>query len=87
MLQQVEAIYEGGLLRPLTPLVLSERQCVRLIVDGGATAGGLDTGRIEWARAEVATMTDIPTIEEVRNMLSTISGRVSDAVIAERGEY
>lgn len=87
MLQQVDAIYERGLLRPLTPLALDERQCVRLIVDGVAPDGGLDSAMVEWARAEVAGIAEIPAIEEVRDLLSTISGSVSDAVIAERGEY
>lgn len=86
MLQQVEAIYEGGLLRPLTPLALDERQCVRLVVDGTAD-DGLDRAMVEWARSEISTMASIPCIEEIRDQLSVIPGNVSEAVAAERGDF
>lgn len=33
MLRQLDAIFESGVLRPLEPLVLSEKQHVRLILD------------------------------------------------------
>ena len=39
------------------------------------------------ARTEVATYTEIPSLEEVRRRLSVIPGNMSDDIIAERGEY
>ncbi|HMP04841.1 MAG TPA: antitoxin family protein [Lacipirellulaceae bacterium] len=33
MVQSVDAIYEGGVLRPLSDLALSEKQRVRLLVE------------------------------------------------------
>jgi hypothetical protein len=33
MLKQLDAVYENGVLRPLTPLTLSEQQQVRLTLD------------------------------------------------------
>jgi predicted DNA-binding antitoxin AbrB/MazE fold protein len=88
MIQQVEAVYENGVLRPLAPIALSESQRVRItIVDPVAGHDLLDRDLLERAVAEVAGMHDLPTIEQVRTLLSTIPGPVADAVIAERGEY
>lgn len=77
----------GGMLRLLTPVALNESQRVMITIDGPDTSIGLDTELIERARAEVAAMTNLPTIEEVRDLLATISGSVSETVGAERGEY
>lgn len=88
MIQQVEAVYENGVLRPLAPVTLNESQRVRITIDGPDSGLDLiDTELLERARAEVAAMKDRPTIEQVRALLSTIPGSVADAVIAERGEY
>jgi len=88
MIQQVEAVYENGVLRPLAPIALSESQRVRITIVG-ADAGQdlLDRHILEQALEEVAAMKDLPTIEQVRKLLSTIPGSVADAVSAERGEY
>jgi hypothetical protein len=42
---------------------------------------------IEMARAETAAMYDVPTVEEIRAMLATIPGSLSDDVNTDRGEY
>lgn len=55
MSRNIEAVYEGGVLKPLSPLKLNEHQKVRIIVEGGesavrATSGmfsGLDHDTIE----------------------------------------
>lgn len=88
MIQQVEAVYERGVLRPLKPLSLTELQRVRIIISD--TAPGIsqrDMDIVAKARAEVAALDRIPTIEEVRSALATIPGSLSDDVIAERGDY
>jgi predicted DNA-binding antitoxin AbrB/MazE fold protein len=88
MMQQVEAVYENGVLRPLAPVELTESQRVTLtIICVEAGDELLDVQLLERARAEVATMKDAPTIEEVRAQLATINGSVAETVIAERGEY
>jgi predicted DNA-binding antitoxin AbrB/MazE fold protein len=88
MIQQVEAVYENGVLRPLAPIALSESQRVRITIVGpDADHNLLDRDLIERAAAEVAVMKELPTIEHVRTLLSAIPGSVADAVIAERGEY
>jgi predicted DNA-binding antitoxin AbrB/MazE fold protein len=88
MIQQVEAIYENGVLRPLAPVALNESQRVKITIVGPDASQSLfDTELLERARAEVSAMKDLPTIEEVRAQLSTIPGSVADAVAAEREEF
>lgn len=88
MRQQVEAVYEHGVLRPLEPLSLAESQRVRLTISDPTTGRSqLDLDLIERARAEVAALETVPTIEEVRAALASIPGSLSEDVIAERGEY
>ena len=88
MIQQVEAVYENGVFRPLAPIALRESQRVRITIVGSDSGQELlDRDFIERAAAEVATMKHLPTIEQVRTLLSTIPGSVADEVIAERGEY
>src|SRR5258708_5416049 len=78
MIQQVEAVYENGVLRPLGPVELSESQRVKLTIVGPETGHELlDAELLERARAEVAAMTKPPTIEELRAQLSTIHGSVA----------
>ena len=91
MIQKVEAVYENGVLRPLTRLTLSESQRVTLTITGADLRPDprdlLDLDLLERARAEVAAMSHRPTIEEVRALLATIPGSLSEDVIAERGDY
>ena len=88
MKQQVEAIYERGVLRPLQPLTLAETQRVSLTISAPETNDSyLDFDLIERARAEVAAMDKEPTIDEVRSALSSIPGSLSETVISERGDY
>jgi predicted HTH domain antitoxin len=46
-----------------------------------------DLDLLERARAEAASFTHAPTIEEVRSALASIPGSMSELVVAERGEY
>ena len=88
MIQQVEAVYEDGVLRPLQPLSLAERQQVRLTIsDAPILVSEKDVAVIERARLGVSALAAAPTIEEVREALASIPGSLSRDVIAERGEY
>jgi predicted DNA-binding antitoxin AbrB/MazE fold protein len=88
MIKQVEAVYEHGVLRPLEPLSLAEAQRVNLTISDSTTGRSQrDLNVVERARAEIATRHAIPTIEEVRLLLASIPGSLSQDVIAERGDY
>ncbi len=80
---QTQAIYENGVLRPLSPLPLQERQTVQvMIVDVAESLDELtDWEFIETCRAQSV---DAPSLEEVRRLLAGIPGSLSDAVVAER---
>jgi predicted DNA-binding antitoxin AbrB/MazE fold protein len=87
MVRDVEAIYEHGVLRPLVPLSLTESQRVRLTISDVASARSQrDLNIVSRARAELAAMESVPTIEEVRDALSAIPGSVAEDVTAERGD-
>ena len=90
MVRELDAIYENGLLRPLEPFALSESQRVRITISDGADTSVqrlMDHALLEEVRAEVARMQRHPTINEVREALSTIKGNMSDVVMEERGDY
>ena len=87
MIRTVEAVYEHGVLRPLTPVALAESQRVKLIIAEPSGGSQRDMAVIERARAEVLAMKAAPTIEEVRAALASIPGSLSDDVSAERGDY
>src|SRR2546422_11136633 len=85
MAREIDAIYENGVLRPLAPLDLEEQQRVRITIDNGhPLADLLDTEFMEWCARKAAG--DVPSIEEVRQMLSKIKGSMADVIIAERDE-
>jgi predicted DNA-binding antitoxin AbrB/MazE fold protein len=84
MRQSIDAIYENGVLRPLVPLDLAEREQVSVIVESGGGEEWLDQEALAWASEE-----GDPTVslEDVRRRLAKVKGSLSDVVIAERGEY
>jgi predicted DNA-binding antitoxin AbrB/MazE fold protein len=85
MTTRVDAIYEHGVLRPLAPVDLTEAQRVTLLISETSNgASQLDRELVDRARAEVAEMQQVPTIEEVRSVLSKIPGSLVDDVIADR---
>ena len=90
MLEQVEAVYENGMLRLLGPVNLQEAEKVLLSISKSAenpSAEMLDQKFIEYARSEVAKIDAVPSIEEVRRRLGKIEGSMAECIIAERGEY
>lgn len=78
-------MYVGGVLQPLEALSLEERQQVTVTITDSATGGQELAGYFspeEWAEAAH----DDISLDEVRRALSTISGSLSDTVIALRQE-
>ena len=83
MEKTVQAVYEGGILRPLEPVSLADRQEVTITIT--------DEGNIpcdhpllapaeEWADAAG----DDISLDEVRRALSTIRGSLSETLLDER---
>jgi predicted DNA-binding antitoxin AbrB/MazE fold protein len=88
MVQEIEAVYENGVPRLLSPVNLAEHETVRVRIScKGTGRSERDIALSERARGEIAGRTDIPSAEEVRRMLSVIPGNWSDDVVAERGGY
>jgi predicted DNA-binding antitoxin AbrB/MazE fold protein len=85
MRREIRALYEHGLLCPIEPLELEEQQRVRITInDGDPVADLLDTEFMEWCARKSAG--DVPSIEEVRQILSKIKDAMADVMIAEREE-
>jgi predicted DNA-binding antitoxin AbrB/MazE fold protein len=82
--QQIEAIYENGVLRPLKPLELADQQRVRITIDNGDPLADLvDTEYEAWCARESQ---DAPSIEQAREILSKVRGSLSDVIISERDQ-
>ena len=83
MEKTVQAVYEGGILRPLKPVPLEERQEVTVTISDKANVSNdhpLLASSDEWASAAC----DHVSLDEVRLALSTIRGSLSETVIDER---
>jgi predicted DNA-binding antitoxin AbrB/MazE fold protein len=85
MEKTIQAVYEGGVLHPLEPLLLPERQQVTVTISDAIEI--LDEHPLlvssdEWA---AAAQQDVP-LEEVRRQLAGIRGTLAEAVIQERRE-
>lgn len=85
MEKKLQAVYKDGVLQPLEALQLEERQQVTVTITNNASTAEDVAGYFtaeEWAEAAH----DDITLDEVRRALSTISGSLSEAVIALRQE-
>jgi predicted DNA-binding antitoxin AbrB/MazE fold protein len=83
MEKTVLAVYENGVLHPLEPLLLGERQQVTVTIsDEISPSHSLLVPSEEWSDAA----RDDVSLDEVRQALSTIHGSLSEAVLEERRE-
>jgi predicted DNA-binding antitoxin AbrB/MazE fold protein len=85
MEKRLQAVYREGVLQPLEAVPLEDKQQVTVTITDPATMGQDVAGYFspeEWAEAAH----DNISLDEVRRALSTISGSLSDAVIALRQE-
>ena len=83
MEKTVQAVYEQGVLRPLEPVALEERQQVTVTITDEADIvldHPLLVSHEEWKHA---AQDDI-SLDEVRSALSTIRGSLSETVIEGR---
>jgi predicted DNA-binding antitoxin AbrB/MazE fold protein len=88
MTKTFQALYENGVFRPLGPVDLQEHSRVTVTVHvNGSEPNPLEVldDLIEWESASACTGNDeVPSLEEVRRMLSTIPGSMADSIIAQR---
>jgi predicted DNA-binding antitoxin AbrB/MazE fold protein len=84
MLTQFEAIFEDGVLRPLKPVSLTEKEQVKVTVSRSADDEWLDTEYMEACRAEADPTV---TLEQVRKVMSKIRSSMDEAIDEDRGDY
>ena len=100
MAETVTAIYENGVLRPLRPLRLKEKQQVQVRVLGASQGDLIDEQQEALDALEAAglveTWPDVPAVDpasaERRAQLAPLLGKVpgkplSEILIEERGEW
>ncbi|MCZ6635381.1 MAG: antitoxin family protein [bacterium] len=88
MAQQIDAVYENGVFRPLAPVDLEEHRTVRLTIDDNGDdplTDLLDTEFMERCIKE-SKNAPAPGIEAVRQMLAKIPGDLTEDFISERDE-
>lgn len=89
MAKSIEVIYNNGVFRPSEPLelALEEGQRLTLILpENGPELEHLveDEDLHKWCAEQAGEQ--VPSLEEVRQILSQIPGSMADVVIAERDE-
>jgi predicted DNA-binding antitoxin AbrB/MazE fold protein len=85
MEKRLQAVYKDGVLHLLEPVPLEESQQVTVTISDASPVSQDVAGYFspeEWAEAAQ----DDVSLDEVRRALSTISGSLSDAVVALRQE-
>lgn len=85
--RNVEMIYENGILRPLAPLDLQEGQQITVSLPVSPESSVEHDEFLAALFAENDKLDRIPSVEEVRQMLSGIKGSLADTIIADRGDY
>ena len=88
MEKSISAVYENGLLRPLEPLHLEERQQVSLTIDESEVTLAGDDDLLDQELLTNLAGEELPdvTLEEVRAALAKIPGTMTTAFVAEREE-
>lgn len=87
MTKAVEAVYEGGVLRPLETLDLRERQRVKVVLQPTTSAAGEE----DWLDAEclrecAAEADEAVSLESVRRALAKIPGSLTAEFVRERDD-
>lgn len=85
MSQNIQAIYEDGVLKPLSPLDLKEHERVQVSVSPitQANPAWLD---IEFKGSCAQHVKNAPSLEQVRQILASVAGTFADDIRRERDE-
>jgi len=89
MTRQIDAVYENGVLRPLEPLPLGERERVRLTITNelrDPLEELLDREFLEESARELAEAGRVPTLAEVQEILASDKSSWAETIVAERRE-
>jgi predicted DNA-binding antitoxin AbrB/MazE fold protein len=81
---RVDAVYENGVLKPLTPVDLAENERVAITIDRVPPAYEPDLEFVQSLRNSLKHAGPAPGIDEVRRRLSKIQGTMTADFIAER---
>jgi predicted DNA-binding antitoxin AbrB/MazE fold protein len=89
MAKHIEVIYTNGVFRPAAPLELELKEgqhVIFLLPENGAELEAFveDEALGQWCAEQAGE--HVPSIEDVRRMLSKIPGSMAEVVIAERDE-
>ncbi len=97
MSQNIMAVYEYGLLRPLEPLILNEKQMVRIQVESENQVDTVEQAfqflaGMGWLTQPSGQSRVKPVSLEERNRIADILGKaakkpVSEMIIEDRGEW
>ncbi|HQU45762.1 MAG TPA: DUF104 domain-containing protein [Pirellulales bacterium] len=88
-----QAIFDGGVLKPIGPVPFGDHEVVTLIVahgNGSASADEpVDDDLIDHDALAIAEREGqrAVSLEELHELLKSIPGSMSDVVIEDRGEY
>jgi len=83
-MKHIAAVYEAGVLRPLEPLKLEEHQRVTITIreQDEALDDLEDAAWRQWCAQQAGE--DVPSIEAVRQALSSLHGSMAEVIRAER---
>ena len=84
MPKQIDAIFDGGVLKPLEPLSLPDKGRVRLTIAEPSDEDWVD---VEFMNSCSEDSDSSIRLEDVRAALSKIRGSMDEAVDAIRGEH
>lgn len=80
---EIQAIYENGILRPLTPLSFAENEQVTLIVARTSDESWLDNEYMDACAADADLSL---TREQIKVLTASIRGSLDEAIDEIRGE-
>jgi len=83
MTRSLQAVYENGVLRPLEPLPLQERQQVTVTVSDHQEQDWVDTSFLRYLEAQAD---ESVTLEQVRSALAKIPGSMVQDFRSERDD-
>ena len=83
MSTRIDAIYEDGVLRTVTPLGLTEHEHVTITVE--PLDDDIDHEYVAQCRVELAALDRFPTLEETQELLRGVPGSFADEIIRARG--